>query len=797
MANRAAAALAAACAIAASAAEAQAGPDQAQVFHIPAQPRSAALLTLALQARISLGGEIDACSGPVSAISGRLTLAQALDQLLAGSDCAYVFVGPQTVAIRVRRRAIPAIESRPLVVAAAPATVGELVVTGARRPDLPSRLPMAITVRAGPELDVGRTHDLEAAADQIPGLSLTNLGPGRNKLLLRGLSDGVHTGVTQATVGLYLDDVPVTYNAPDPDLRFADLQQVEVLRGPQGTLYGAGSIGGIVRLVTRRPELDRWDAALMVSASNTQDGADNGSFEVVANAPLLAGRLAVRGVGYDELNSGYIDDTGLGLRRVNRTRRTGGRLAVRWAASPAMTMDAGIIHQSINTRDTQYVSGGGDVFERRTRLQEPHDNDFDEAYLTIQGDLPGAHWVASSAWLRHQIDTRYDATDALPAFGRLAADRAAFDDGRDIELFVHEATIRSVDLGRWRWLLGVFATQGDTTTADVLSRISPATALYSEIRTDKLSEAAVFGELGYAPTDRLELSAGLRWFRVDTAVQSRVIQPAGVRDFDGDRHDVGAAPSIELAWRRSANFNLYGRIAEGYRAGGFNTAGLIGETFDTPAHHRRYDPDKLWSYEIGTNLVLLDQTLRLRVAAFRAEWHGVQSDQFQDSGLSEAINVGNGSNQGLEAEATWRPNTAWQVRAAALVNDPQLTRIRPGVVARADTGLPGAPDLTLGLGVGYRRPLGSSLSLALDAQLAYVGRSFATFDASARMGGYVNGRLSAGVSNSRWDATAFIENPLDSRANTFAFGNPFHASADPVTPLRPRTIGVELRVRTP
>ena len=141
----------------------------------------------------------------------------------------------------------------------------------------------------------------------VSGMTVTNLGPGRNKILLRGISDGVFTGLTQSTVGLYLDLTPITYSAPDPDLKLIDIDRVEVLRGPQGTLYGTGPIGGVVRIVTRRPEFGREDLAVALTRSHTHGGGTNTDYNIVANLPLAGDRAAIRAAVYGETFSGYIN----------------------------------------------------------------------------------------------------------------------------------------------------------------------------------------------------------------------------------------------------------------------------------------------------------------------------------------------------------------------------------------------------------------------------------------------------------------------------------------------------------
>jgi outer membrane receptor protein involved in Fe transport len=181
---------------------------------------------------------------------------------------------------------------------------------------------------------------------------VTNFGPGRDKILLRGLSDGVFTGRTQSTVSLYLDDVPLTYNAPDPDLRLIDVDAVEVLRGPQGVLYGAGSIGGVVHIITHKPDLDTYSGSLSLTGILTKSGVPSTILKGMANMPLLPGRLGLRVVAYRETDGGYINDPVLHRTDVNQTSRTGARALVLLQLSRDWKATLGGVYQSINSAET-------------------------------------------------------------------------------------------------------------------------------------------------------------------------------------------------------------------------------------------------------------------------------------------------------------------------------------------------------------------------------------------------------------------------------------------------------------
>ncbi|HQR90697.1 MAG TPA: Plug domain-containing protein, partial [Caulobacter sp.] len=235
-------------------------------LQIAAKPVQAALIDFALQSNLSLGGDLEACRGFAPALFGRMSQKAALDRILTQSGCGFALADPRTILIL---KVTPQRASRAVVEAATVLGLGEVVVTAQRYPNLPGRTPYAISVISGTTLQREAFTSLADLSAQVAGMTVTNLGPGRDKILLRGLSDGAFTGQTQSMVALYLDDVPITDSAPDPDLRLADIERVEVMRGPQGTLYGGGSLGGVVRTATRKPDLDRYQANALAGLGHT------------------------------------------------------------------------------------------------------------------------------------------------------------------------------------------------------------------------------------------------------------------------------------------------------------------------------------------------------------------------------------------------------------------------------------------------------------------------------------------------------------------------------------------------
>ncbi len=757
-------------------------------------------MRFAVQGAVSVGGlPAPGCGGRSRAVSGAMSPAQALAALLPPGcgfepldDRSFRVVGRPLAAAAASRGPRGPSRSSPRP---GPARLDELVVTAEKRPELLSRSASAVSVLSARDVDALGGESFDEVAAQMVGVAVTNLGSGRNKIFVRGLSDGSFTGKTQSTVGLYLDDVPITYNAPDPDLRLADIDRVEVLRGPQGTLYGSGSMGGIVRIVTARPDVSAAYGDLSIEGMATQHGAPSSALEAMFNAPLAGGRAAIRAVAYSDERGGYIDNPVLGLSDVNYTRRSGGRIAGLANLPEGWTLEAGFAHQSITTADSQYTQGPDGPLTRDARVREPNDNDFSEFGVTASRPGDRADLKISTAYIDHQLETRYDATGAFRAAGG-SRTGGAFDEDKHIKLWATEGLLSSNAPGPLRWLAGAFVSYTDEADAALLVGVTPpepARSIYR--RRDELIETAVYGEVAYDLTPRLTATAGARWFmtRVDTRAGDFELAADPLDPVHERLTDSGLAPKLRLSFAASPDIVIYAQVQEGYRAGGFNTPARAGGGAIEPVA-AQFSPDHLWNYEIGAGLPLFDHTVTLRGAIFHADWYGLQTDQRLASGLPMTVNIGDGSNTGVEAEATWRPNEHLQVRANLLIEDPKITRAADVFPARRDIGLPGVPYDMGAADVRYRWRIGRFEAEAA-AQVAYVGRSYLTFDGGSgnAMGGYASGRVASTISTDVWRATAYVDNVADERGNTFAYGNPFSRTrATQATPLRPRTVGLGL-----
>lgn len=771
-------------------------------LRIPAKARSEALIDLGVQAGVTLGGA-SACAGRSPAVNGSLTLRQALERLTAGASCRFVILDPATVSIQPGGLVAPA-PSQPSTATRFVAPVERLVVTATKRPTRLGTVAGGVSVISRRQLADTGAIDTGSISQQTAGFITTNLGAARNKIMLRGLSDGAFTGRTQQTVGTYLDNIPLTYNAPDPDLRLIDVDRVEILRGPQGALYGGGSLSGVYRIVSRKPVLDATEGMVLVGGALTESGSPSSRVEGVINLPVVAGRAALRLAAYSDVEGGYVDDVNLRLSNVDRTTRKGGRAAVTMALRDQWSVTVSGARQDLHATDSQYTTPSLGRQRRANRVRETHDNVLKQGAVTLSGQGDWGRFESTTGYVRHRFASRFDATAALTqaALTRVAltqvadVDMGLFDEVSRASLLVEDAFLSSPDGDRLRWLVGAFGLASlEDSDNELRARtfFDSSLPIYLEARRDKRRELAVYGEATYDLGGGWTASLGGRAFRtvVETVSTVEVPAPGESRTLDRQARFKGISPKISLqrSWRGGEL--VYLLISEGHRSGGFNSGGLLAPS----ALRGAFKPDHLRNHEVGVSVQPLDGRVTLRAALFHDVWTDIQTDQYLGSGLSYTANVGDGRNTGLEIEGIVQLTRALSVEANALFNRPRLAKVDPNFASEAQSELPGVPDVSAGAMTRYQRDLARGWRLVLAAELEYVGRSRLTFDRrlSPSMGGYVTGRLSAEIASRGWSLTFAVSNPADASSDTFAYGNPFSfGQVRQVTPLRPRTWSLDV-----
>jgi outer membrane receptor protein involved in Fe transport len=758
-------------------------------IRIPAEPLSQALVDLALQTHLSIGDTgIDLRDLRSAPLSGTFSPEEALSRLLENSGYRFEFVDRSTVKIVAARSSSPVNRS-------GASQIEIVVVTATKRDEIARQLPYSVSVTTARQLEDLRAETINDLASQVAQLTTTNLGAGQDKVFLRGLTDSVVPGLSESMVGIYLDESRIADDAPDPDLRLVDIDRVEILNGPQGTLYGGGSLGGLLRIVTRKPVLDEFQAMASTAVAATRHGSLSGGFDAVLNLPIVPDELALRLVGYVRRDGGYIDEARLNVPNANRSRTEGGRVSARWQPAASWFVDAAFAYQHIKADDSQYYDDGSPPLRRDNYLLEPHSDLFLNASVTLRASLGWADLVSATAIVDRHLDERFDATLAWPALTGFPQGPSPFDDGRRILSYTHETRLVSPQDGRWKWLAGIFLSHRDEDFHSTLAGPDPSGERIvgrAESREDRANEAAVFGEATFAFTDELSLTGGVRVFNAARDVSAAVfsiLKGESSSTFKGSNNQSGATPKAILEYRGNPNLMFYAQASEGYRLGGLNVDGPPGSL--GPDDENAFDSDTLWNYEIGSKGKFFDGRLLTEAAVYYDRWKNVQADQIGPDGSFFILNAGTVHNVGFETDVSILPVENLTLRGDFFWNSPKLTNTNP-LLTKTEGVLPAAPRTKFGVSARYEIPLGAAEAF-IAADYGYVGRSHLGFDeaSSPMMGGYHIANARAGISYGNWEAVLYVNNLEREDENTFGFGNPFDPNPQ-LTPPRPRTIGLNL-----
>lgn len=765
--------------------------EQAHDFAIAPGRLGSVLIALGQQAGISIG-----LTDPVLAVRssrgvhGRHSTADALRIALHDTGADFAFVTPQTV--RVFAAARKPVDVPPGRVAiqptkashAVPATVigeSEIVVTASKQSTALSRYPGTATV-----LNLNDEPGARQAAQgtavlvgRLPMLAATDLGPGRNKLFIRGVADSSFNGGSQATAGQYLGDARLTYNAPDPDLNLYDVGRVEIVEGPQGTLYGTGSIGGVIRLVPNPPDPTRAALSLATGLTATQNGELGYDAAGMLNLPVIDGSLALRGVAYTSAEGGYIDDPSRRLANINRNLVQGGRLAMRWRPNGDWTIDAGIVLQNIASKDGQYTLRGSPGLTRHSRIAQPFDNDYRMGFATLTRNFGGVTLTSTTSIVSHFVDTTFDAT------GYDGTSRTArFGELVDITLWSHETRIANGD-ARHPWLAGISGIYD-------ISRVSrslgdPLAPMPISGVRNETGELAVFGQFGVPITGRLQLTLGGR--ATYTRANGQLLDDPKGETVETQRNSLHFSPSLALAWRPRDRLLVFARFEHGTRAGG-----LAISPSGSPLDAQQFEADTLMVGELGVRFGQRNTDgLWASATLSFARWTDIQADLIDKTGLPYTTNIGDGRIAGFEMQVGARPLRGLTVDGALFLNASALTAPVPAFASAQERELPNIAEMGARMGVRYAIDLSPRMALTVDGALRYVGLSQLGIGTPFELpqGDYLTGKIGLRLANDKVGISLDIDNIGNAHGNRFAFGNPFGvAQGNQFTPLRPRNIRI-------
>ena len=679
----------------------------------------------------------------------------------------------------------------------------EIVVTAQKRSELLQDVPFGISAITNNELERSGANAAQDYLAEVPGVHYSSTGAGRSAIIIRGIStEGDTFNNLQRTVEVYLDDLPLLDRFSPwtaPDIGSFDIERVEVLRGPQGTLFGSGALGGAIRLITTKPDLTGYHAKIELGAATTQGGADSNNVSGMINMPLIEDELAIRVVGYHRRDGGWVDNLTRDQKNVNGGLEEGGRAIVEYHPVEALKIQLSTLDDQEKLNDSPKVfsdsaAGPSDqwngIIPERSSARYRIDN------LTMDYDFGPATLTSISTYARQDSFLATDFVSALAPILNTSLDPNANNDYvvHNSHRYAEELRLASNGKTTLQWTIGAFYMNYQQDAAQVWDVGPPATLLRDDTILTSNREAALFGEATDHLTDALSLTAGARWF--DSRFSSETLSnPAAIITAPApllSTRDHAVTPKYSISYYPARDVLLYATASEGYRIGQVNFS--YGAD---PRIPKGFGPDSLWNYEVGIKSQWLDRRLTANGAVYYIDWNNIQltralvtaagfPQNYEDNGGTAVI-------KGLEGELTARPSDAFEIGSSLSYNDGKLKSVLPGVGLLPGATLPGTPEFNATVHVQEMFNLGRDLSGYLRLDHQYVGKIYFDIENSAyaRSDSYNKVDVRFGVLRKNYEFVFYVNNLLDNQSiisrGYLVPGNPFGYT------LQPRTLGLTAR----
>lgn len=738
-----------------------------------------------------------------------------------------------------------------------PIKLEEITVTASKRSATVLETPISITAISGSDIQARSGGDFNSLVQTVPGLATFDQGPGQTQLTIRGV-DG--SAGSSPTTGFYLGDTPLTAPAGANDGKVVidpalyDLDRVEVLRGPQGTLYGASSMGGTVRLIPNNPKLSTFDASAQAIASGTVGGGPNGTVNGMLNLPM-GDKVALRVVGTQAHTSGWIDRVviapgafpaetngntvrgnvlGAPVAKVyedaNYENLTSARVSLLAKPIDDLTITPAVVYQHIGMGAPNiYDSVPGTLAHYQPYdIAEPYSDRFLLESINVDYKSPWFDVVSNTSyWDRESKQTRDDTEPVATLFNPTTTVYGigpdSFTATDETRQFSQEVRLASIGDTRFRWIVGGFYSHfqsigintgggdglvtntGPTSTGQ--NYTSPI--LFSKYIPIELQQQAAFGEISYELIPGLRATFGGRYFEY-SAKETNYSDG----DFRGNVATVaplptarssGFNPKYDVSYHPNADLTVYATAAEGFRPGGGNqTPPNVGAqaqkcqsdlaALGLAAQPTQYDPDSLWSYELGEKARFFDGRVSVNADAYIEKWTRLQQTVTLACGTDFTANVGAASIPGGELEVAALVADGLQVSLSLGYSHGRLTEGTPQAGTVVGERILDVPDFTSHAGISYTRPLSDDLSLVSSVDFNYVSnRVESDRGLLIQMPAHSLTNLRVGVRREHWDAALFANNVLNSHIRLGVTGNEIEVipAFQNIVSNQPLTLGVD------
>ena len=706
-------------------------------------------------------------------------------------------------------------------------SAGDIVVTAQKKSENIQKVPAQVSVIGAANIEELHATNLADIGAYVPGLQINSGGtPGQTTVSLRGIAP---IGPA-ATVASYIDESPVgstSINAGSSstgtsfslDLLPYDVERIEVLQGPQGTLYGANSLGGLVKYVLKAPSLDRVHGDVGADLLGVRSaGKLGGGGHAVVSIPIITDKLAVLGSYSSESTPGYIDNGQTGQRNQNHLRQQSARAALLWQPESNLSVKLGFLWQksaaannaavALNTATRKPIAGD---LRNDNILPEPSTVSLHHYSVQLDYDFGFAKLISATSYSDTRSNLHQDATRenaSLFGLAELEPGLSPFRQILDTKKFTQEVRLSSPSTGKLEWLIGAFYTH-EKTRNDQLeeAQFSDGTPvpgfdpLFHADLPDTYREYAFFGDATYHFTPKLDLAGGVRYaknkqdFPVTASGTLIELITGGDAAVFGSSSEGVVTYSVGPRYQITDTVLAYGRVSSGYQAGGPN--------IPFPGIPASVKSDRITNYEVGLKTQFWDKRALLNVALFRIDWRDIQILGFIPGlGFTYLDNGGKARSQGISVDASVKPAGGLTLSGNITYDDAKLTEDVPTLGGASGDRLPYTPTWSGSAQADYALALGGDVSAHLNAGLRVVGQRYSSVQSSAdayRLKRYAAADFGASLGVGNYTARLFVKNAFDKRAYDFyalqkdaGDGSTTQIEA---TPIQPRTIGVAVDAR--
>jgi iron complex outermembrane receptor protein len=759
-------------------------------FDIPREELALALNQIARQSHVEVAYSAELTRGKICrSFKGTYTPELALKMVLRGSGMHVRRIAGGAVVIEGEGKSPPA---RQMPTSDNDAQIGEVVVTASKRGENQREVADSVTAFGSNELNTRGAQSFEDYIGLAPGVIFQQATPGLSNVTIRGVdTTAAILEQGQTTTGIYFNDIPLTdpsFAMFIPDLDTFDLKRVEVLRGPQGTLFGTATLGGAVNYISNPVYLDTLDAKMESSITDTEHSSDVGyAVKGALNLPILTDVFGVRVTAIKRFDPGYLDNIGTSQKDSNSHDVEEFRINALWQVNREISVSFISFYDSEESPDEAYAIPALGVLRRDTTIPEYTDFAIRINSVMVNADFDFVTLTLTGTRTQKTQSSQFDVT-------ALIGPDASIISYPTTHMTTLEARLTSRSGGTLEWLAGVYhGSQYEHFPEPVIEDGQVLEELTGDYSSNETSE---FGEATYRVSDHWRATFGGRYYDIRLQTESIQGTPDTPQSSAGREEGRGFSPKASVTYEPSDDLLTYALLSKGYRSGGVNPPIPPLAGFPTPA---TYGPDSLVNYELGVRPSWFDHQLTLDSTLFFINWTDIQLRLARPDGYAYVANVAGAHNFGLENALNWRPTPNMRFQLSATYLQAQISKttdLGNGVVLSKGAPIPGAPHWSVsGLATyqwnGDYRPY-----VTVSARLLSASQDlFATKGAQrVPIMDYGAFDLRAGLKVKRYDLSLYVDNVADRRGVTAAqYGGPGpFPNDDREFYIRPRTVGLRL-----